>query len=135
MAREDPLRLSNTTNWSQWRHEQARGIPEAGEREIPVSDTTNRAGFVGCCVAMKQATEDRGKKRNGMDMMEADRVLSGNVGSPWLDVKQAAAYLGVCEKTIRRSCVLKGLKHTRIGRVIRIHRAELDRWMMTNNGG
>ncbi len=67
--------------------------------------------------------------------MDADRVLTGNLGSPWLDVKQAAAYLGVCEKTIRRACVLKGLKHTRIGRVIRIHRAELDRWMMSNNGG
>ena len=50
--------------------------------------------------------------------------------SPWLTVKEAAAYVGFCEKTIRRACALSGLRHVRMGRSIRIQRAWLDEWLL-----
>ncbi|MCX8214059.1 MAG: helix-turn-helix domain-containing protein [SAR202 cluster bacterium] len=53
--------------------------------------------------------------------------------SPWLDVKAAGAYVGFCEKTIRRACATGGLRHVRRGRRIRTQRAWLDEWMLAHN--
>ena len=53
--------------------------------------------------------------------------------SPWLDVKAAAAYVGFCEKTIRRACATGGLRHVRRGRRIRIQREWLDAWLNPQN--
>ncbi len=63
-------------------------------------------------------------------MGDPERVMDRQ--SPWLDVKQAAAYLGFCEKTIRRACQLGKLRCVRIGRSIRIRREWLDEWAMTH---
>jgi len=53
--------------------------------------------------------------------------------SPWLDVKAAGAYVGFCEKTIRRGCATGGLRHVRRGRRIRTQRAWLDEWMLAHD--
>jgi excisionase family DNA binding protein len=53
--------------------------------------------------------------------------------SPWLDVKAAGAYVGFCEKTIRRACATGGLRHVRRGRRIRTQRAWLDEWMLAHD--
>ena len=53
--------------------------------------------------------------------------------TPWLDVKAAGAYVGFCEKTIRRACATGGLEHVRMGRSIRIQREWLDDWLMAEN--
>ena len=61
---------------------------------------------------------------------------SGQLGappSPWLDVKAAGAYVGFCEKTIRRACATGGLRCVRMGRSIRIQRAWLDAWLMAQH--
>ena len=51
-------------------------------------------------------------------------------GTPWLNVKEAASYVGFCERTIRRACATGGLEYVRMGRSIRIQRAWLDDWLM-----
>ena len=53
-----------------------------------------------------------------------------DVASPWLTVKEAADYVGFCEKTIRRACATGGLEHVRMGNRIRIQRTWLDAWLM-----
>ena len=64
-------------------------------------------------------------------MGDVERVMDRQ--SPWLDVKQAAAYLGFCERTIRRACQLGRLRCVRIGRSMRIRREWLDEWAMMHN--
>ncbi len=66
-----------------------------------------------------------------MDVEQFEHHISGNLVSPWLDVKAAAVYVGFCEKTIRRACATGGLRHVRKGRSIRIQRAWLDAWLMS----
>ena len=51
-------------------------------------------------------------------------------GTKWFDVKQAAAHVRFCEKTIWRACATGGLQHVRVGRRIRIRPAWLDTWML-----
>ena len=58
---------------------------------------------------------------------------SERLPAPWLDVKAAAVYVGFCEKTIRRACAIGGLRHVRMGRSIRIQRAWLDAWLMSQS--
>jgi hypothetical protein len=53
--------------------------------------------------------------------------------SPWLDVKAAGAYVGFCEKTVRRACATGGLRHVRRGRRIRTQRVWLDEWMLAHD--
>ena len=53
--------------------------------------------------------------------------------SPWLTVKEAAAYVGFCDKTIRRACQLGRLKCARVGRRIRIRREWLDDWVIAHS--
>jgi len=62
-----------------------------------------------------------------MELMQVEQE------SPWLNVKEAASYVGFCEKTIRRACATGGLEHVRIRSRIRIQRAWLDDWLMTEN--
>jgi excisionase family DNA binding protein len=52
------------------------------------------------------------------------------VDDPWLTVRQAAAYAGVCEKTIRRAYIGRQIQCTRVGRVVRFRRAWIDEWML-----
>jgi excisionase family DNA binding protein len=58
---------------------------------------------------------------------------SGDKPSPWLDVKAAGAYVGFSEKTIRRACATRGLRHVRVGRSIRIRREWLDAWLTASD--
>jgi excisionase family DNA binding protein len=52
------------------------------------------------------------------------------IDDPWLTVRQAADYAGVCEKTIRRAYVARHIQCTRVGRVVRFRRAWVDEWML-----
>ena len=49
---------------------------------------------------------------------------------PWLSVRQAANYAGVCEKTVRRAYLSRQIQHTRVGRAVRFRRAWIDEWML-----
>jgi excisionase family DNA binding protein len=52
--------------------------------------------------------------------------------SPWITVKEAAAYLGVSIYTVYDACKLRGLKHVKLGHsTIRLRRDWLDKWMET----
>ncbi len=62
---------------------------------------------------------------------QADQL--GAPPSPWLDVKAAGAYVGFCEKTIRRACATGGLRCVRMGRSIRIQLEWLDEWLMAQH--
>ena len=53
--------------------------------------------------------------------------------SPWLTVKEAAAYVGFCDKTIRRACQVGTLRCARVGRRIRIRREWLDDWVIAHS--
>ena len=65
--------------------------------------------------------------------MDVEQSAQHEAGSPWLDVKAAAVYVGFCEKTIRRGCATGGLRHVRMGRSIRIRREWLDAWLMAQH--
>ena len=54
---------------------------------------------------------------------------TGAHSTPWLTVKEAAKYVGFCDKTIRRACQVGKLKCSRVGRRIRIRREWLDTWL------
>jgi len=49
---------------------------------------------------------------------------------PRLNVSQAAAHAGVCEKTIRRAYVSRQVRYTRVGRAVRFRRTWIDQWML-----
>ena len=72
-----------------------------------------------------------------MDTMTTEHIDQSGHGapkaSPWLDVKAAGAYVGFCEKTIRRACATGGLRCVRMGRSIRLQRAWLDAWLMAQH--
>ena len=79
---------------------------------------------------VKLLTHSSGPRRS------AGTEPTGQVGgqdSPWLTVNEAAAYVGFCDKTIRRACQLGKLKCARVGRRIRIRREWLDAWVMTHS--
>ena len=61
------------------------------------------------------------------------RVADAQAASPWYDVRQAAAYIGVTERALRTMSE-KGLvpTHRPRPRMIRFHRHELDCWMREN---
>ena len=50
-----------------------------------------------------------------------------------MDVSQAAEAIGVCEESIRRSCRLGDLKHTKIGRQYLIHKKDLEHYNKNKN--
>jgi excisionase family DNA binding protein len=58
-------------------------------------------------------------------------VVSTNAGpNPWMNAKQAAAYAGCHEETIRRGYLSGHLKATPFGtRGRRIHLSDLEGWM------
>ena len=71
-----------------------------------------------------------------MDTPTTEHINQSGQGaspSPWLDVKAAGAYVGFCEKTIRRACATGGLRCVRMGRSIRIQRAWLDAWLLAQH--
>lgn len=56
-------------------------------------------------------------------------------GNAWmLSVKEAAALLNVSEKTVRKLMEQDDLPHAYFGRVIRIPRIGLERWMYEKAG-
>jgi excisionase family DNA binding protein len=53
--------------------------------------------------------------------------------SPWITIKEAAAYLGVGVDTIYDACASRGLKHVKIGHsTIRLKREWVDAWAETH---
>ena len=68
-----------------------------------------------------------------MEVEQSEQREAGAAQSPWLDVKGAGAYVGFCDKTIRRACAIGGLRCVRMGRRIRIQRAWLDAWLTAQN--
>jgi len=49
--------------------------------------------------------------------------------SPWMTVKEGAAYLRVGVDTIYEACASRGMKHSKFGHsTIRLQRAWLDAW-------
>jgi len=60
------------------------------------------------------------------------RQIERHPDSPWMSVKEAAAYLGVSVYTIYDACKLRGLKHAKLGHsTIRLRREWLNQWMET----
>ncbi len=53
--------------------------------------------------------------------------------SPWLTVKQAAEHSGLSTKTIYGLCASGKLPHSRVGRTIKINRADLERASAVEN--
>ena len=53
----------------------------------------------------------------------------------WMDVDEAATYLGCSTRTIRRYATDGELRHTRIGHMLRFRRTWLDSWMDTRASG
>ena len=49
---------------------------------------------------------------------------------PWLTVAEAAAHAQVQEATIRQ-WIASGLRAGRVGRVLRLRREDIDRWLLT----
>jgi excisionase family DNA binding protein len=57
-------------------------------------------------------------------------VIDDNTGqTPWLSPEQAAIYLGVAIGTLRNWTSQRYVPFARRGRVVRYHRAELDKWL------
>ena len=57
----------------------------------------------------------------------ADSVNHPSPGH-WLKPRDAAHHAGVCVRTIGR-WLNSGLRHVRVGRVVRIHQADLDNFL------
>lgn len=55
-----------------------------------------------------------------------------NIATPWLNTKQAAAYLGVCARTLEdMRAERKGPPARRISaKLVRYYREDLDRWLL-----
>lgn len=53
----------------------------------------------------------------------------------WLDQTQAAELLGVARSSIPTLCARDGLPHSRLGRLYRFRREDLDRWLATRAAG
>ena len=67
----------------------------------------------------------------GAHAMHDDKNRPGGADDdPWLNVSQAAAHAGVCEKTIRRAYLSRQVRYTRVGRAIRFRRAWIDEWIV-----
>lgn len=54
--------------------------------------------------------------------------------SPWLTVKQAADRLGVSVSFVKQRVSRNEIPHRHLGRVVRIHLDELDRWADSKPG-
>jgi excisionase family DNA binding protein len=60
--------------------------------------------------------------------------LRGQAGSPWLSERDAAAYLGVSERTLQRRVARGRLRSTTLGRRRLFHRDDLDALPETATG-
>ncbi|MFC2468537.1 MAG: helix-turn-helix domain-containing protein [Capnocytophaga endodontalis] len=61
-----------------------------------------------------------------------NRLENSNIGSPFLNKKQACDYLGISNNTLD-SWIQKGLPSIKIGKTIRFHKESIDRWLNSNN--
>lgn len=62
----------------------------------------------------------------------APRRRAGPLASPWVNIRDAAAYLGVGVDTIYAACASRGLKHVKIGHsTIRLRLEWVDAWAET----
>jgi excisionase family DNA binding protein len=58
-----------------------------------------------------------------------DQNRHEQVIDPWMGVQAAAAYAGVCCKTVRRAYERRELEHTRVGRMLKFRRSWIDAWI------
>ena len=56
------------------------------------------------------------------------------VESPWLTVEEAAMYLDLNAGTIRNWISERRIPFVKRGKVVRLHRQELDRWLRAEDG-
>ena len=61
-----------------------------------------------------------------------NRLENSNIGSPFLNKKQACDYLGISNNTLD-SWIQRGLPSIKIGKTIRFHKDAIDRWLNSNN--
>lgn len=57
-----------------------------------------------------------------------NRLENGNIGSPFLNKKQACDYLGISNNTLD-SWIQKGLPSIKIGKTVRFNKTEINRWL------
>lgn len=57
------------------------------------------------------------------------RVVGASASVEWLDQDAVAMLLGVARSTVPTLCQRDGLPHTRIGRVYRFRRADVEAWL------
>lgn len=55
---------------------------------------------------------------------------SQNENSPWMTAREAARYLRIALGTLRNWTSARYVPHVRRRRIVRYHRAELDRWLL-----
>ena len=61
-----------------------------------------------------------------------NRLENSNIGSPFLNKKQACDYLGISNNALD-SWIQKGLPSIKIGKTIRFHKESIDCWLNSNN--
>lgn len=59
----------------------------------------------------------------------ADRLGQAGARSPWMNVREAAAYVGITVDRTYRLAAARQIPHRRLGRHLGFHRTELDKWM------
>ena len=57
-----------------------------------------------------------------------NRLENSNIGSPFLNKKQACDYLGISNNTLD-SWIQKGLPSIKIGKTVRFNKTEINRWL------
>ena len=57
-----------------------------------------------------------------------NRLENSNIGSPFLNKKQACDYLGISNNTLD-SWIQKGLPTIKIGKIVRFNKTEINRWL------
>lgn len=55
-------------------------------------------------------------------------------GTPWLNVVQAAEWIGVSTSFVKQRVARNEIPHRHVGRRVLIHRDELDRWVAARPG-
>ena len=51
------------------------------------------------------------------------------VESPWLTIEQSAQYLQVSVGTVRNWIWQRRIPHAKRGKVVRLHKTDLDKWL------
>jgi len=62
------------------------------------------------------------------------KTMATATQTPWLNVKQAAEYLGVSASFVKQRVSRNEIPHRHLGRAVRIHVDELDAWADSKPG-